>query len=322
MVYFLFDNPNDKHNMDFLKKYVTSSFDLIFPKEQCKTVKSMLKTCNDCLQKTTDGDIIICWYDFMGILCWWLCKIFHKRRFIVVLNILLKNKQSLRNKVARVLYRTALQSESLRATVTSMEYGLFVNRLLGIKKEYILLHDIYHEGYDIEYDGKVNENSVFCGGRNGRDWKFLFGLAEKMPDIQFNIVVPKEQFDKYGNRVGKNVKIKTEILERDFLRLMCQSSLVLMPLNTEAPAGLIAMFQAAANGKMIIATDTVTTRAYFVNNRGVLCKQSFDEWNRQIRYWLAHKQDAQKRAFYFKLFLENECSEKRYAEILQRIVEE
>ena len=42
-----------------------------------------------------------------------------------------------------------------------------------------------------------------------------------------------------------------------------------MPLDTEAPAGLIALFQAATYGKMVITTDTVTTREYFSGDRGV-----------------------------------------------------
>lgn len=320
MVYFLFDNPADRKNIEFLREYDTASFRLIFPQEQCKSVKSMVKACNNCLQMSAVDDTIICWYDFMGILCWWLCKILHKKRNIVALNILLKSKQSLKNKVARILYKPALKSKNLKATVTSEEYGSSVNKLLGIKKQYILLHDIYHGGYNFEYAGESQKNSIFCGGRNGRDWEFLLELSEKMPDISFNIVVPKEQYERFEGRFGKNVNVKTEIPEPDFLKLMCESSLVLMPLNTEAPAGLIAMFQAAANGKLVIATDTITTREYFADNRGVLCKKSIKEWEKQIRYWLDHTAEAQKRSIKFQRFLEKECSEQKYAEILQRLV--
>lgn len=319
MVYFLFDNPADKKNMEFLREYDTASFRLIFPQDQCKSIKSMMRVCSDCIRNSNEYDTIICWYDFMGILCWWICRVLCKKRKIVVLNILLKNKKSLRNMVARMLYKPALKSKNLVATVTSKEYGESVNRLLGIKKQYILLHDIYHGGYDIGYVGQVKENSVFCGGRNGRDWNFLFRLTEKMPDIQFNVVVPKEQFEQYGNHGRNNLSIETEISEKNFLELMCQSSLVIMPLNTEAPAGLIAMFQAAGNGKLIITSDTVVTKEYLATNRGVLCKYSFDEWERQIRYWLAHTKEAQGRALNFRKFLENECSEQKYAETLQRL---
>lgn len=320
MVYMLFDNPADKKNMLFLRDYGTASFKLIFPQEQCKSIKDMVKVCNDCIKSTSKSDIIICWYDFMGILCWWLCKIYHKRRNIAALNILLKNKRSAKNKVARILYRGALNSNDLKATVTSREYGNSINELLGIKKKYILLHDIYHGGYEFEYRGEVQKHSVFCGGRNGRDWEFLLKLAVEMPDIQFNIVVPKDKYEQHKNMFVENVNVKTEIPEQEFLRLMCQSSLVIMPLDTEAPAGLIAMFQAAANGKMIITSDTVTTREYFGDKRGVLCKKEISDWKSQIRYWLEHQDEAAARTERLKEFLERECSEKRYAEILEQIV--
>lgn len=320
MIYFLFDNPADKKTMEFLKEYDTATFRLIFPQEQCKSIKSMMRTCRDCIGDSGKGDTIICWYDFMGILCWWLCRVLHKKRKIVALNILLKNKKSLKNRIVRILYRPALKSRNLVATVTSKAYGEAVNKLLDIKTQYILLHDIYHDEYSIGYIGKVQENSVFCGGRNGRDWNFLLQIAEQMPDVQFNIVVPKAAFEKYKNAFGDNVNVKTEIPETEFIELMCKSSLVLMPLDTEAPAGLIVMFQAAGNGKLIIASDTVTTKEYLAADRGVLCANSLNEWERQIRYWLAHQDKGKVRAEKLRLFLEKECSEKKYAETLMKLV--
>lgn len=321
MVYFLFDNSADKKNMEFLKEYDTASFKLLFPKEQCLSIKSMIKVCNECIGKSSNGDTVICWYDFMGILCWWLCKFTFRKRNIVALNILLKNKKSLKNKIARMLYRPALKSKKMVATVTSKEYGASINRLLGIKKQYVLLHDIYHGGYDIGYTGQVQKNSVFCGGRNGRAWDFLFQSARQMPDIQFNIVAPKAIFEEYENNFSNNVNLKTEIPEPEFIKLMCKSSLVLMPLDTEAPAGLIAIFQAAANKKLIIASNTVTTREYFGEQRGVLCENDLGEWEKQIRYWLEHPDDGKIRTEKLRAFLEAECSEKKYSEILMKLVE-
>ena len=321
MVYFLFDNPADKHNMDFLNQYgSTACFDLIFPQEQCKSLKSMLKICFDLIQTSKEGDTIICWYDFMGIICWWICKILHKQRNIIALNILLKDKHSVKNIVAKILYRSALKSPNLKATVTSKEYGASINKMLHIDKKYTVLHDIYHDRYDLKYEGESEKNSVFCGGRNGRDWNLIFRLANNMPDVRFNIVVPKKQMDQYKNKVGKNIYIKIEISEPDFLNLMCSSEIVLMPLNTEAPAGLIAMFQAAANGKLVITSNTVTTREYFADNRGVLCSNSFNEWEKQIRYWLKHPTEAQERANKLKAFLKNECSEQKYSVIIQKVI--
>lgn len=41
-----------------------------------------------------------------------------------------------------------------------------------------------------------------------------------------------------------------------------------MSLDTEAPTGLIAFYQATANGKMSISSDMVTTQEYFADGRG------------------------------------------------------
>ena len=134
MVYILFDNPVDRTKMRFLTKYMHTPFKEIYPEQKCNSIKSMIKECQKCIDNSGDNDTIVCWYDFMGILCWWLCKLKRKKRKIIVLNILLKKKETLKNKVVRRLYRIALHSKNLEATVTSKEYGKWINNILGINK--------------------------------------------------------------------------------------------------------------------------------------------------------------------------------------------
>ena len=173
MVYMLFDNPADKQNMTFLNGNETAKIRQVYPSKKCNSTKEMLAACKDIIKKSADGDTIICWYDFMAVLCWWLCKVQFKNRKIIALNILLKDKATTKNKVAKLLYKPVLKSKKVQATVTSKKYGEHLNEMLRIHKRYTLLHDTYHGGYSIEYEGEVVPNSVFCGGRNGRDWEFL-----------------------------------------------------------------------------------------------------------------------------------------------------
>ena len=35
----------------------------------------MLSVCSTTVKRTKSGDTIVCWYDFMGVLCWWLSKL-------------------------------------------------------------------------------------------------------------------------------------------------------------------------------------------------------------------------------------------------------
>lgn len=322
MIYMLFDNPGDKKNMEFLNSssYGTSSIKQEYPKTKCNSIKEMINACLECVEKSSDGDTIVCWFDFMGILCWWICQFKRQKRQIVVLNILLKEKNTLKNKIARFLYKIALKSKNVQATVTSQEYGKWINNLLNINKEYTLLHDIYHGGYTLENSENINPKSVFCGGRNGRNWEFLFDLAANMPDVEFNCVMSKEKYQQYKDKFRENINAKYDIPEKDFLNLMCESSLIVMPLETEAPAGLIALFQAAANERPILTSDTVTTREYFNNDRGILCKDSIEDWKVKITYYLEHRNEAEEKIRCFKEYLETECSEQKYAETLRKIL--
>lgn len=315
-IYMLFDNPSDKQNMTFLNGYETAKIRQVYPSQKCNSTKEMLVACKDMIKQSAEGDTIICWYDFMAVLCWWLCKVQFKNRKIIALNILLKDKATAKNKLAKFLYKPMLKSEKVQATVTSKKYGEHLNEMLGIQKNYTLLHDTYHGGYSIEYEGKAVPNTVFCGGRNGRDWDFLIKIAHAMPEVTFNCVMPKDKFEQYKENFCKNMVVKSDISEMEFLAFMCQSQLVVTPLDTEAPAGLIAFYQAAANGKMVITSDTVTTQGYFADGRGALCSKDVEDWKNKIRYYLQHREEADASAAKFKNFLESECSEEKYAKTL------
>ena len=161
---------------------------------------------------------------------------------------------------------------------------------------------------------------MFCGGRNGRDWEFLIRIAQAMPEVTFNCVMPKDKYEEHKENFGKNMVVKSDIPEQEFLEFMCQSQLVVTPLDTEAPAGLIAFYQAAANGKMAITSDTVTTQEYFADGRGALCGKDIEDWKNKIQYYLQNREEADVSVAKFKSFLERECSEEKYAKTLWGIL--
>lgn len=303
-------------------EYEISKINFIYQKKHLLSIGALVQACEECIKETKENDTIVCAYDLMGVLCWWLCKLQHKKRNIIAINILLKTKKTLKNKILKILYRVALKSKNFHATVTSVEYGQWINGQLGISSRYTLLHDTYRGGYS-EYTGiPVKRNSIFCGGRNGRDWKLLAQIAEKMPDTIFNLVMPQQCFEEYKSFFGKNVNAKFDIPEDEFAKLMLESELMVMPLNTEAPAGLIVLFHAAGSDKLVITTNTVTTREYFGNGKGVLCGNSIDEWIEQIKYWQNHSDKAKEYVNRCNEFLEDECSERKYAETLMQLIHE
>lgn len=322
MIYVLYDKPQKLEDMSFLTSAFEKEYEDIYPEWRCTSIKQMLSVCSATVKRAKVDDTIVCWYDFMGVLCWWLSKMTNKKIRIVAINILLKDKNTLKNRLAKFLYKKALSSQSFEATVTTEEYGRYINDILNIKAEFTLLHDAYHKNYTLDKMVESKHNTVFCGGRNGRDWNLLFEVARKLPDVTFNCVMPNAMKEQFDDVLGDNVCIKTDISESAFMELMCESQLIAMPLDTEAPAGLTVYFQAAANNKMVITSDTVTTEGYLSNGRGALCKNTVKDWMDKIQYYLHNKTASDACATRFKDFLESECSEEKYAKTLWEMLVE
>lgn len=314
----------------------TAKVELLFiRKKKCTGVKSILVETFKALQLTQSNDIIICWYDFMGVVLWWLSKLTFSKRKIVIVNILLKEKQTLKNKIARFLYRFTLKSNSVRSTVTSVEYGKWLNRYLKIDKEHTLLKDIYYgdEYYlksssntDVSNENNkltVDNNSVFCGGKNGRDWNFLFEIAKKLPKVTFNCVMSQKDFDKFVDSLVKlkNIKVYVNTSLEEFCNILQSSKMVVMPLDTEAPAGLIVMFEAAFYEKLVLTSNNMVTRSYLSDNRGVILDKNVDDWVKAVQECLSDNKKSIVAARNFKSYLNESCNLEIFFNTLKNIVE-
>ncbi len=319
-IYFVFDDPGDREKMKVLLNYETKKYVQVFPDNKLRTPKQMLLFVNEFIARTNNGDAIVFWYDFMGILCYLICKLKGIKRKIIILNILLKDKPTIKNRIAKFLYRFVLKDNTVITTVTSKEYGIWVNNLLKLNREHYLLHDIYY-GDEVSNTTAYN-NTVFCGGRNGRDWDKVIEIANKMPSVRFNCVMPGDIWRKKEKDFPHNVVAEYDIPENEFLDILKSSKIVIMPLDTESPAGLVAIFQAGMYNKMVIASNTVTMREYITPDKGVLCTQNADDWVKNIEHSLNNDKETADKARKFNYFLNDVCSASKYAETLFNIVEE
>ncbi len=319
MKYFLlFDNNgNDKQ---FISNKLRIPLSIIFSPETKKKIFGWIQGVLVVISKSKKNDTIICWFDFQAVLCWWICHLTFMHRKIVCINILLKDKSSLRNKIVSYLYKKSLLSSCFSASVTSVKYGEWLNKKLGIDAKYTLIHDVYHDSYRFEQAVDVIPNSVFCGGNNGRDWRFLIEVARKMPDIRFNIVMPHDVYLKYHSVFTKNMNVRYDIPYNEFMKELCSSSIVCLPLDTQAPAGLIVMFQAAANLKPLITTKTVTTMEYINKERGIIISNELDVWVNSIKSCLENIENSNKRALNFRDYLYCNCSEEIFVNGIKRML--
>ena len=84
MIYMLFDNPADRYGMKFLYDYKTAEIEQVYPSKKCSgSIKEMIRVCNTLIKESKKNDTILCWYDFMGVLCWWICKMTRQKRNII-----------------------------------------------------------------------------------------------------------------------------------------------------------------------------------------------------------------------------------------------
>lgn len=311
----LFDNGSDDYS------FLTKEFkDFVYSPDYKHKLISWLCGCINALRRSQRNDVIICWFDFQAVLLYWLSLFSLKKRKIICLNILLKDKKTLKNKIVTMLYRMALSSKNFKATITSVEYGEYLNRKFNKSFNYTLMHDVFRESYEIQKKECCEENTVFCGGRNGRDWGLFFEIATQMPEIKFKAIVPSEIKKTYADKILlSNVLVRENIPYKDFLQEMCSSEIVIMPLDTDAPAGLIVMFQAAANEKKMIVSDTPVTREYIIDGRGYRVENDVEKWVEQIRFCLKNKEEAKTCAMKLKNYLINECSEKKFIKTIRGI---
>lgn len=305
--YLLFDN--NRNDKDFVVSKLGLPIIVIYSPETKKKIFGWIRGVLEVVSKSKQKDTIICWYDFQAIICWWVCLLMFKKRNIVCINLLLKDKRTLKNKIVSYLYRRALQSVNFKASVTSKSYGEWLNKKLGINAKYSLVNDVYHDFYKFEKEVVQIPNSVFCGGNNGRDWNLIIKIARSLPNIRFNMVMPHNIYIKYQSMFTKNINVKYNISYDEFMKELCGSSVVCLPLDTQAPAGLIVMFQAAANLKPIITTRTVTTIEYVTPERGVVLPNELEIWVKAILNSLANIRVSEDKAINFRNYLKENCSE-------------
>jgi glycosyltransferase involved in cell wall biosynthesis len=242
------------------------------------------------------------------------------KRNIVCINLLLKQKRTLKNRVASVMYKKALTSNNFKASVTSKAYGEWLNENLAINVDYTLLHDVYHDYYEHPKLKESQQDIVFCGGCYGRDWPLMMEIAKAVPEVQFCLVMKKmmERQCFAGMSYPENVQVLTDIPYKEFMRCLCQSKVVCMPLDCEAPQGLIVMYEAAANDKLILTSDTPTTKEYF--DQGQRLGKDVEEWRHAILYYLKHEDERKVKAQGFHQYLKEECGEKQFAEIVVKML--
>ncbi|HBE42609.1 MAG TPA: hypothetical protein DDW27_15680 [Bacteroidales bacterium] len=240
-------NPSELRAMSRIRRIISLHF-----RYAQLSLKSLLKSRR--------GDVIICFLDVMGLYLFLLSRILFSRREIIVINIMFNDGSDFLTSIKRKMFRMMLKNNRVHPTVTSSELSAIYKELFRIpEKHFYLLHDCYGD-QEIYADRPEEGDYVFCGGTNGRDWKTLIKAADLLPDIRFVVVGP--QRNTLGDKIPGNIEYFFNVSYNDFQKMMLKCSIVALPLNTEAPAGLIVLFSAGLMHKPLVSTNNYTLREY------------------------------------------------------------
>lgn len=147
-IYLLFDSPSsDNGKCSFISRLSDLEIKEIYSPKSDRKIIGWLKGVVALLRQSQRNDVLVCWFDFQAVMCFWLCKVLLLKRRIVCINLMLKDKDTLKNKVVAWLYQGALRSKHFVASVTSLEYGRHLKQRLGLECSFSLVHDVYHATY-------------------------------------------------------------------------------------------------------------------------------------------------------------------------------
>jgi len=158
-------------------------------------------------------------------------------------------------------------------------------------------------------------------GGNARNWAFIIKVAHASPDVDYLFVMTKKDWLQYKNALPSNVKAKCNIPFDAFLQEMADSAIVAMPLNTEAPAGLLVIYQAAGCRTFVMATKTATTQEYINLNNGCVLENNVSDWVSAIKFWLHHDKERQEKAKMLHNFISGGCCKDEFDKGIQRLVD-
>ena len=79
------------------------------------------------------------------------------------------------------------------------------------------------------------------------------------------------------------------------------------------------MFEAIANGKLVLTSDTPTTEEYFDEDQRL--GKDVEEWRRKLLYYLLHDEERKAKAMRLHRYVKEQCGEQQFAKTVKEMVD-
>jgi glycosyltransferase involved in cell wall biosynthesis len=282
---FFLENELDKIGISYITHHI-NNYNMADREKKYRIIILYLKYLRLSLQailKSNKNDLLICWNFTTAITTGILCIILFQKRIVLGLNIIAHKRKGLGEKIRRLLFSPIMNMKSFFATVNSDLYIKEYSYRFKVQEgKFFVLNDPIYNNELKDFNPK--KTYVFAGGEAQRDWQTLFKACSIVPEIKFVCVARKKYFDPQIT-IPANVKLHFDINHELFYELMEKSTLVVIPLKSKLPSGLIILLRAALIQKPIIATRTPSILNYIKEGkRGLLVEQGdFLELSNKIR---------------------------------------
>lgn len=218
-----------------------------------------LGQCMKAIALSKNGDLIICWSQYAGLLINLVPGV--SKRRIISFNWLTPNSHS----SMKWLYAKALRNKQFTAVINAESTKGALAEAYGVQDcNTIFIPDVFDDKLTFRPHEWSNQSEryVFMGGRAYRDWNMFFEMARRFPDIGFCGVAPSAGWDNLGD-IPKNVTMHFDVSESEYYRLMEHAYITMLPLTENKVAGLINIARSIQYGVIPLTSDIEATRMYY-----------------------------------------------------------
>lgn len=327
------DNKNEEYHLSKqLRKYGHAVFQYSLDNFDPKKFSSLSgkasllwkywKGARKAVREAAPQDTLIGTNFHVGALISINCLLLGKKNKVLGFNLILNDKRWLIHQIRALFLECCFKNENFFATVNlpaliPMYSKYFLSPISADR--FFVLKDHYINPDNLA-KSLIDDDYVFTGGENSRDWQGLFRAASLLPDIKFKCIARRRLFPHI--EVPANVDIVFDTSYEDFLNMLKRCTLVALPLISDGPAGLLVIFDATFLGKAVITTRTMITENYInSDDKGVLIEMGdATELANSINLLMKNKYTARHLAQNLKLELENNYSVEEYGKKVNDMV--
>jgi hypothetical protein len=224
-----------------------------------------VKLAVDSLRCAKEGDIIVSMCATPGIFAALLNK---KKVKILTLNLLCHSSETpgMIEKIRNNIYRKALNKTNVWATCNAREDVLKYRQMFSIGCDGHIVHlpdgikmdsNCLSEAINLEQDCPID---VFSCGASARDWDTFVKVSERFPNSKFHVIARECDWKSEYNR--DNIAVEFNVPHESYIEKLKESTIVFLPLKSQMTAGLLVMFDAVKNGRLVLVTDNESTSQF------------------------------------------------------------